>query len=227
MNPLPPKPTSKIKAVALDMDGLLASSEDIYEQVGTETLKRRGKVFDNDLRDQMMGLPSPKAIQFMIDYHRLDATVEQIAEEGETIFWDLADKMLGPMPGVDELFSMLDEHELARGVVTSGTLSYAERILTKLGVRDRIAFLITAEDVKIGKPNPEPYLMAVERFDVEPTSMVVLEDSGNGCKAGVAAGAYTIAVPSPHTKEHDFDGVRFVADTLLDERIAAVLSGMI
>lgn len=222
-----PKPATKIEAVALDMDGLLASSEDIYERVGTETLKRRGKVFDNDLRDQMMGLATPRAIQFMIDYHQLDATVEQIAQEGEKIFWDLADDMLGPMPGVNELFRMLDDHELARGVVTSGTLSYAERILTKLGVRDQIAFLITSDDVKIGKPDPEPYLMAADRFQVDPRAMVVLEDSGNGCKAGIAAGAYTVAVPSPHTAEHDFTGVQFIADTLLDERIAALLSGMV
>jgi beta-phosphoglucomutase-like phosphatase (HAD superfamily) len=49
--------------------------------------------------------------------------------------------------------------------------------------------------------------------------LLVLEDSENGCRAAVAAGTYTVAVPSPHSSDHDFDGVRFVADSLADPRI--------
>jgi beta-phosphoglucomutase-like phosphatase (HAD superfamily) len=52
---------------------------------------------------------------------------------------------------------------------------------------------------------------------------MVLEDSVNGCRAGVAAGAYTVAVPNRHTREYDFTGVEFVADTLADPRILQAL----
>ena len=48
---------------------------------------------------------------------------------------------------------------------------------------------------------------------------MVLEDSGNGCRAGVAAEAFTVAVPNRHTRKHDFSGARFVADSLADRRI--------
>ena len=53
--------------------------------------------------------------------------------------------------------------------------------------------------------------------------MMVLEDSANGCRAAVAAGAFTIAVPNRHTAKHDFAGVQFVAETLADPRILASL----
>ena len=53
--------------------------------------------------------------------------------------------------------------------------------------------------------------------------MMVLEDSANGCRAAVAAGAFTVAVPNRHTQYHDFAGVRFIADTLADPRIRHAL----
>lgn len=205
------------------MDGVLASSEDVYERVGTETLRRRGKTFEDDLRNTMMGLPTNAALQAMIDWHGLEDTVEEIAIESEQTFWELAGDGIQPMPGMLELFDHVEAAGLPRGVVTSGTRNYAERILRIVGVRDRLKFVITADDVLIGKPDPEPYLMAVAEHGVDPAEMVVFEDSANGCKSGVAAGAYTIAVPSVHTTSHDFTGSAFVADTLRDPRIAEAL----
>lgn len=205
------------------MDGVLANSEDVYELTGTETLRRRGKMFDDELRHRMMGLPTMKALQLMIDHHGLDDTPEAIARESEQTFWELAADRLAPMPGVAAIFDRLDAAGVPRGVVTSGTRGYAERILRIVGVRDRLKFVITADDVKIGKPDPEPYLMAAEEHGVPPEAMLVLEDSRIGSRAGIAAGAYTVAVPSPHTVGHDFEGVAFVADTLSDPRLAEVL----
>jgi beta-phosphoglucomutase-like phosphatase (HAD superfamily) len=53
--------------------------------------------------------------------------------------------------------------------------------------------------------------------------MLVLEDSQNGCRAAVAAGAITVAVPSGHSHRHDFTGVTLIADTLRDARIYELL----
>jgi HAD superfamily hydrolase (TIGR01509 family) len=216
-------PERPICAVAFDMDGLLASSEDVYMRVGTETLARRGKPFEDELRHKMMGLPAPVAYRTMIEWHGLTESVEELAAESDVIFWELAERMLGPMPGVAAMFDLVESLGLPRCVVTSGTRPYAERILTMIGVRQRLAFVITADDITQGKPFPEPYLKAAARMEVDPTDMMVLEDSANGCRAGVAAGAFAVAVPSPHTHGHDFTGARFVADTLGDPRIAAAL----
>ncbi len=218
-----PKPAKPLRAIAFDMDGLLASSEDVYEQVGTDSLGRRGKTFDDGLRQAMMGLPGPAALQVMIDWHDLDDTVAGLITETEKMFWDIAGDRLQAMPGVVELFDRLDETDLKRGVVTSGFRAYADRVLRLIGVRDRVEFVVTADDVAQGKPHPEPFLQAVDRFGIEPAEMLVLEDSSNGCRAGVAAGAFTIAVPNLHTAAHDFPDVAFVAETLRDPRIAHVL----
>ena len=67
------------------------------------------------------------------------------------------------------------------------------------------------------------YLLAAQRLDLPPEAMLVLEDSGNGCAAAVASGAFAVAVPNRHTREHSFHGAKLIADTLADPRILAAL----
>ena len=92
-------------------------------------------------------------------------------------------------------------------------------VLSRFNYRPRFAFLLTAEDVSQGKPHPEVYRLAAQQHDVPAENILVLEDSENGCRAAVAAGAYTVAVPNRHTRHHNFDGVGFIADSLADRRI--------
>lgn len=54
--------------------------------------------------------------------------------------------------------------------------------------------MVTAYDVKFGKPNPEPYLMGLKKAGIAPNEAVVVENAPLGVKAGVAAGIFTIAV---------------------------------
>ncbi|MEM8866466.1 MAG: HAD family phosphatase [Planctomycetota bacterium] len=221
---LSPRPNRPLQAIAFDLDGTLASSEDVYLQVGTETLRRRGKTFDDDLRHAMMGRPAADALEVMIQWHQLKETAEELLAESEQIFWEIAAKELRTMPGATELLDWLDGHELPRGIVTSGHRKYAERILELLDLADRFAFLITADDIEQGKPAPEPYLLAAEQFGVAASEMMVLEDSHVGSQSGVAAGAFTIALPNAHTAGHAFDGVAFVAETLADPRIRQAIA---
>ena len=54
--------------------------------------------------------------------------------------------------------------------------------------------MVTAFDVKLGKPHPEPYLMGLEKAGVKPYEALVVENAPMGIQAGVAAGIFTIAV---------------------------------
>jgi HAD superfamily hydrolase (TIGR01509 family) len=126
---------------------------------------------------------------------------------------------LAPMAGVVELLDALQEASVPVAVATSATREYADFVLTRLGLKDCFRFILTAEDITHGKPDPEIYLLAAERLGIRPEQMMVLEDSANGCRAAVAAGAYCVAVPNRHTRLHNFDGARFIAETLADPRV--------
>jgi pseudouridine-5'-monophosphatase len=212
-----------IEAVAFDLDGLIANTEDLYEQAGETVLSRRGKTYDAELRERIMGRPVVDAIQIMIDSHSLPDTVDGLMLECAEVLQQLIATSLAPMPGATSLINDLQAANFPIAIATSATPDYAENVLTRLNFKQRFRFILTAADIQHGKPAPDIYLLAAERFGIAPGHMMVLEDSANGCRAAVAAGAFTIAVPNRHTCNHNFAGARFVADTLNDPRIRKVL----
>jgi len=217
--------SSRIEAVAFDLDGLLVNTEELYQHVGSELLRRRGKSFEPDLLDAMMGRPQQVSLAIMIEWHGLADTAETLAAETHEIFQSLLDTELRTMPGAVELLDLLDARGVARGVATSSGPQFALDVLSRVGLLDRFAFVLTSADVTHGKPHPEIYQSAARRLAVAPAGMLVFEDSQAGCKAAVAAGAVAVAVPGGHSRRHDFSGARFIAETLADPRIEALLAG--
>lgn len=215
--------TPHIKAVAFDLDGLMFNTEELYEEVGGELLRRRGKVCTRELLDQMMGRPGRVALQIMIDFHGLDATVEQLQAETDEIFGGLLAQRLEPMPGLMRLLEAMETHNLPKAIATSSRRHFAEKALAKFDLEPRFAFLLTSDDVQQGKPHPEVYLTTASRLNCQPREMLVLEDSQNGCAAAVAAGAFAVAVPGEQSANHTFDGAQLIADGLADPRIYAAL----
>jgi HAD superfamily hydrolase (TIGR01509 family) len=217
--------SNHIEAVAFDLDGLLVNTEQLYQHVGAELLRRRGRSFEPDLLDAMMGRPQQVSLAIMIEWHGLTDTVDTLAAETHEIFRGLLDTELRTMPGVVELLDLLDERGIARGVATSSGPDFAHDVLGRVGLRERFAFVLTSADVTHGKPHPEIYRAAAGRLAVAPGAMLVLEDSAAGCRAAVAAGAVAVAVPGGHSRRHDFSGARFIAESLADPRIRGLLAG--
>jgi pseudouridine-5'-monophosphatase len=216
---LPPR----IEAVVFDLDGLLVNTEDLYLEAGDQVLGRRGKTHDAVLREQMTGRPARDALQIMIDYHGLPDTVDVLAAETAQVLRRLLDTSLEVMPGLPRFLEDIHAAELVAAVATSATCRFADDVLARVGLGHRFRFVLSAEDVPHGKPAPDIYLLAAERLGLSPERMMVLEDSGNGCRAALAAGAVTVAVPNRHTRGHAFAGVPLVADTLDDPRIRQML----
>jgi len=99
------------------------------------------------------------------------------------------------MPGASGLLASLPRGRWC--VVTSGTRYLATRRLA-LGNLPIPDTLITADDVREGKPHPEPYLKGAERLGVEPPECLVIEDAPAGIRAARAAGMKAIALTSTY-----------------------------
>jgi HAD superfamily hydrolase (TIGR01509 family) len=211
------------RAVVFDLDGLMFNTEELYQGVGTELLRRRGKDFPPELLNRMMGRPGRVSLQMMIDWHKLPDTVQQLADETEDIFGSILDTRLAMMPGLEDLLASLEVAGIPKAVATSSGRKFTTNVLGRFQLEPRFKFLLTAEDVVEGKPHPEIYLTAAKRLGVEPTHMVVLEDSQNGCRAAVSSRAIAVAVPGGHSRTHDFTGAALVIDSLADPRLYELL----
>ena len=214
---------SDIHAAVFDLDGLLVNTEELYQDVGTELLRRRGKTFDADLLDAMMGRPQQKALSIMIKWHGLADTVETLASETKNIFQTLLSTRLALMPGAKELIEHIRLLDITLGVATSSGPEFAHDVLTRVGLIHNFTFILTSADISAGKPDPEIYLLAAKKVGTQAKHMLVFEDSENGCKAAVASGAITVAVPSGHSLRHAFPGAEIIATSLADSHIYELL----
>jgi pseudouridine 5'-phosphatase len=207
------------RAVAFDMDGLMFNTEDLYDEVTGIVLARRGKAYTLQQKLKMMGLPGPKAYAHLQADLELTDPFEVFQKEMDDVFADVLPTRIEKMPGLDHLLELLERMEIPKAVATSSERAFAETALATFNLLDRFEFLLCGNDVTYGKPHPEIYLTAAQRLNVLPGEMLALEDSHNGSRAAAAAGAFTVAVPTVHSRQQNFDHVQFVADSLSDQRI--------
>jgi HAD superfamily hydrolase (TIGR01509 family) len=207
------------QAVIFDMDGLMFDTENIYTMVGTELMRRRGLEYSNELKDAIMGMRPQATFETMIRWHDLRDRWEDLEDESNAIYVSLLDEHLAPMPGLFELLDALETAGVPKAIATSSNKAMTEEVLSRVELACRFAFILTAEDVRQGKPHPEIYQTAARRFGLRPEQTLVLEDSQNGCRAAAAAGAFTVAVPSAHSRTHDFSAASLVVRDLTDRRL--------
>jgi HAD superfamily hydrolase (TIGR01509 family) len=178
-----------MRFIVFDMDGLMFNTEDVYTLVGAELLRRRGCEFTAELKHRIMGLRPQPAFERLIDDCGLDDTWQNLAAESNRLFLELLDGRLRPMPGLMKLLDALETAEIPKAIGTSSGRELVDACLRPFDLERRFQFVLTAEDVTHGKPHPEIYLTAAQRFGTSPAEMTVLEDSENGCRAAAAAGA--------------------------------------
>ncbi len=211
------------RAVAFDFDGLLFSTEDLYQDIAREMLGRRGLQLRPGLLDAMRGKSNIIALRVMIEWYGLNETPEMLLAETDELFEPLLRRALAPMPGARFLLNRLERARVPKAVVSSGRRSFIHSILERFGWEGRFDFVLTAEDFTRGKPHPEPYQLATARFGLQAAEVLALEDSLHGCASAAAAGNAVVAIPSSEAVPTREPGPLFVAKTLEDPRILDVL----
>ncbi|RPI84350.1 MAG: HAD family phosphatase [Chloroflexi bacterium] len=109
------------------------------------------------------------------------------------------------MPGITSYLNEGRRMGLKIGVVSSSSRRWVAGHLERLGLLEYFNCLATSDDVKITKPNPELYLLALNSLGLDTSQAVAFEDSTNGITAAKAAGIYVVAVPNDLTRHLPLD----------------------
>lgn len=198
-NYLKEKGYSKInlKAVLFDMDGVLFDSMKNHAKAWNKAMSMYGMNLSEEEAYMHEGRTGASTINIVCMRERgCNADEEEIKKIYQTksdIFNTLP--KAEPMPGAYTLLRNIKESGLQPVLVTgSGQLSLIDNLSHHFPGIFQKEFMVTAFDVKYGKPNPEPYLMGLKKAGIAPNEAVVVENAPLGVKAGVAAGIFTIAV---------------------------------
>jgi len=214
----------RCRAVAFDLDGILVDTEPIFVQAVKRFLEPRRLEFDADFMHTMMGTPAAQSLPRFREHFRLRDSIESIAVECKTLFFDVLGEAPGPlMPGVGEIIEALAARDIPFGIATSSGSEFVRRVFGPHGFLPRFRFVLTCEDVTHGKPSPEVYQLAAARHGVRPEEMLVFEDSPNGLRAAKAAGATCVVVPHEHTPRHLLEGADLIVPSLHSAELHAAL----
>lgn len=127
------------------------------------------------------------------------------------LFLDLvADGAVPARPGVAALLDALDAAGVPMAVATTGSRRWVVPLLERHFGPDRFRVVVTGDDVTRRKPDPEAYRVALARLDVPAAGAVAVEDSGNGVRAALAAGAAVVVVTNDYTAADDVTGAAVV-----------------
>jgi HAD superfamily hydrolase (TIGR01509 family) len=212
-----------IRAVVFDLDGLMFDTEALFHRVASEMLAARGKRLTPEITRAMMGRRAAEAGPAFKALAGLDEPVEVLMAEARARFSAEIDTAVHPTPGLFALLDHLQAKTIPRAVATSARRSYAEGLLQRHGLLDRFAFVLAAEDVTRGKPDPEIYQTAVARFGVPAASVLVLEDSAAGLAAARAAGTFAVGVPHEHSPAEGLHDAALLVPRLDDPALLALL----
>ena len=208
-----------IKAVAFDMDGLMFNTEDVYWKAADAQLRKRGHKYTKELNAALMGRKPQDCFELFRERFGFPESWQELQRESEDLFLRFLDEGFTTMPGLPELLEFLEEKRIPKAVCTSSAIRLVDEVLRRKKVKDRFEFILTAEDITNGKPNPEIYLKAVARFGIVPSKMLVLEDSTAGTQSAQAAGATVVVVLAEHNKGGDFSAANLTVDSLDSPKI--------
>lgn len=187
----------QLKSVLFDMDGVLFDSMPYHAEVWHKTMKAHGLNLSREEAYMHEGRTGAGTINIVCQRQLgRDATQEEI----ESIYLEKSIEFnkhpqAERMPGAWELLQKIKAEGIIPTVVTgSGQASLLDRLEHNFPGMFRQELMVTAFDVKYGKPNPEPYLMALEKGGLKPNEAIVIENAPLGVEAGHKAGIFTIAV---------------------------------
>lgn len=187
----------ELKATLFDMDGVLFDSMKNHATAWNKAMKLYGMTLTKEEAYMHEGRTGASTINIVSTRERgYEATEEEIKEIYKTksdIFNGLPKAKR--MPGALEVLMQIKENGLTPMVVTgSGQLSLLDKLNHNFPNIFQEHLMVTAFDVKYGKPNPEPYLMALKKAGINANQAIVIENAPLGVQAGVAAGIFTVAV---------------------------------
>jgi HAD superfamily hydrolase (TIGR01509 family) len=194
-----------IRAVFWDNDGVLVDTEKLYFQATRELLQKTGVTLTKALFQRISLLEGRSAFDLALEKGVPQQEIDRLHAARNRRYTELLAGGVRIMDGVEETLGSL-RRKVIQAIVTSSRRSHFDTMHVRTGLPPFFDFILTREDYVLSKPDPEPYLLAMEKSGCPPEECLVVEDSERGLQAALAAGIRCIVVPNDLTRGAAFAG---------------------
>lgn len=181
-----------IKGLVFDCDGTIADTMPLHYKAWVAALGEYGVEFPEALFYEMAGIPTPRIIEILNQRHNHTMPVEETAIHKDELFEIMIPQVQAIAPVVEVVRRY--SGKLPMAVATGGVRGVVTKTLQALDLMQYFETLVTADDVKHGKPAPDIFLEAARRIGVPPQLCCGFEDADLGLQAIHAAGMLGIDI---------------------------------
>ncbi len=200
-----------LRAVIFDFDGVITDSEILHFRSFNQVLAQHGmEITVKDYYKDYLGLTDLDLLNLLVNKGLLeldDEGIKNLAKQKEQAFEKLAQTEGSIIGGVRDFLEMLKQNNIPMAICSGALLAEIELILEDTKLRAFFEVIVSAEYVKKGKPNPEGFLLTLQRLNEKSrnpalsSQCIVIEDSHWGLEAAKAAGMHTIAITNSYDAE--------------------------
>jgi len=207
-----------LRTVIFDFDGVITDSEILHLRAFNRVLAQYGiEITTKDYYKDYLGLTDFECFKLVADKSQLQLDrqgIENLIKQKTRIFEELAKTEGRIIEGVRDFLEMLRQNNVPMAICSGALLAEIELMLEEARLRPFFAVVVSAEQVKKGKPDPEGFLLTLQKLNrivspaqagtqnhISPDQCIVIEDSHWGLEAARAAGMHTVAV----TNSYDAD----------------------
>lgn len=205
------------RAFIFDMDGVIIDSEPIHLEIGVSVMRELGLEPSEKEIHEFVGVSNKDMWTILIERHGMNQPLDYILELHKSLkIKRFSTEKLDPVEGIPELAAQIRNAGLKIALATSSPRFLAEHILNQLGLLSYFDAMVTADDIKRSKPDPEVFVKAAAALGVVPEECIVLEDSGFGIQAAKKAGMQVIAYKNPSSGNQDTRLADYVVSSIKD-----------
>lgn len=207
ISPLPSRSPKLRQAMIWDLDGVIVDSAAAHFTAWREFCRRHGRDLGEREFRATFGQRNEEILRilfhpgFAADDPPSDQEVQTLAEEKEILFRSVAPGHVRLFPGVLPLLASLSQACYGQAIASSAPRQNIDLLTKAVGVHNYFSAVVSAEDVKRGKPDPEIFLLAALRLGVLPEHCLVIEDAVAGVSAAKAAGMTCLAVTTTRDRQ--------------------------
>lgn len=186
----------KIKAILFDMDGVLIEAKEWHYEALNRALKLFGLPISRfDHLTTFDGLPTLKKLELLTIERGLPKELHGFINEIKQQFtMEIVHSRCKPMFVHEYALSNLKSMGYKLAVCSNSVRNSVETMMRRSALANYLDFMVSNEDVNIGKPDPEMYLFAIAQFGFNPSECLIIEDNENGIKAARASGGHLLIV---------------------------------
>lgn len=184
--------------IIFDMDGVLLDSEPMHQQVIYEVFQLKNIPLDRAYIQTLTGMSAfPMWKKIKHDAQRVETIEELVQFHKDYFFQKLPELHVAPVPHVKDVLAQFKSEAKHLSLASSSGRKLIEIFTEQVGIKHYFEVIMSGDDVKYSKPNPEIFLKVAEWYALPPTQFTVIEDSTNGVKAAKSAGMHCIGFQNP------------------------------